>query len=71
MLDETARFIEWGLAHPDEVMWIPTKPADKGGFPRAVGEWFWHTVLADGGDGALGRWRDRLLERMRPSDPRT
>lgn len=65
MLDETSRFIEWGLRHPELVMWIPVKPADRGGFPQRVGEWFWGAVLATRVDGALRRWRDRLLRRPR------
>ncbi|KKM07295.1 hypothetical protein LCGC14_1735360 [marine sediment metagenome] len=63
MLDETGRFIEWGLAHPDEVMWIPAKRIDRGGFPRAVAEWFWCTALSGDGDGGvLQRWRTRLTQ---------
>ena len=65
MLAETSRFIEWGLAHPDQVLWIPAKPARQQGFPRAVGEWFWTTALGDGATGRLRQWRSRLLRRPR------
>jgi len=67
MLEETSRFIEWGLRHPDLVVWIPVKPTDQGGFPPGVGSWFWGTVLSTRVDGALRRWRDRLLRRPRIS----
>ena len=63
MLDETARFIEWGLRHPEEVIEIPVKPADRGGFPPGVGRWFWATVLADRPSSRMLRWRDKLLRR--------
>ena len=63
MLDETSRFIEWGLKHPELVIEIPVKPADDGGFPPRVGEWFWTVVLSDGSDGRLRRWRELLLSR--------
>ena len=61
MLDETARFIEWGLKHPDMVIEIPSKPAGDGGFPPGVGEWFWGTVLTSRPDGKTRRWRDFFL----------
>ena len=60
ILADTGRFIEWGLAHPERVTWIPAKPAGEGGFPRRVAEWFWQTVLTEGG-GRPGRWRDKLF----------
>jgi len=60
LLAETSRFIEWGLRHPDQVTWIPTKPISEGGFPRRVGEWFWSTVLSAGGTDRLRRWREKL-----------
>ena len=60
MLEETSRFIEWGLRHPEEVIEIPAKPVEQGGFPREVAQWFWLTVL-ELGDGRLAaRWRQRL-----------
>lgn len=62
MLAETSRFIEWGLRHPELVFWIPAKPVEQGGFPRAVADWFWGTVLAVDGGGRLKRWRERLLQ---------
>ncbi len=63
MIRETEVFIEWGLKHPDEVVEIPVKPAEDGGFPRQMGEWFWGVVLSDRPGGALRRWRERLLNR--------
>jgi hypothetical protein len=63
MLEETGRFIEWGLAHPERVIWIPSKPVEKGGYPQQVAEWFWATVLSSRRDGAIGRWRRWLLRR--------
>ena len=65
MLAETSRFIEWGLRHPELVVWIPAKPVGDGDFPRRVAEWFWGTVLSTRVDGGLRRWRDRLLRRPR------
>lgn len=64
MLDETSRFIEWGLAHPDEVNWIPAKPVDKGSYPSEVATWFWSTVLSESREGILARWKF-LLRRPR------
>jgi hypothetical protein len=63
MLDETARFIEWGLRHPDLVIEIPAKPVGEGGFPRQVANWFWTTVLTPNPDSRIRRWRDFLLRR--------
>jgi hypothetical protein len=60
MLAETSRFIEWGLKHPDLVFRIPAKPAEHGGFPRAVADWFWETVLVLDGGSRLKRWREKL-----------
>lgn len=65
MLAETSRFIEWGLRHPELVVWIPVKPVDEGGFPRRVADWFWGAVLSTRADGPLRGWRDRLLRRPR------
>jgi hypothetical protein len=62
IIRETERFIEWGLAHPDEVIEIPMKPASEGGFPRKVGEWFWTTVLTSRPT-AAARWFRGLLAR--------
>jgi len=69
MLDETSRFIEWGLNHPHEVIDIPAKPAEEGGFPHAVAEWFWTTALAVNPEGLVARWRSRLasVRRVLPS----
>ena len=68
MLDETSRFIEWGLNHPDEVIDIPAKPAEREGFPRTVADWFWSTALSVDGEDLAARWRSRLkaVTRMLP-----
>jgi hypothetical protein len=65
MLQETERFIEWGLAHPDEVIEIPTKPGNQGGFPKSVAQWFWGVVLSDKVTGGMKRWRSLLRRRPR------
>ena len=65
ILDETSRFIEWGLAHPDLVVEIPTKRVGDGGFPSKVAEWFWCVVLSDRQDSWIKRWKDFLLRRPR------
>jgi len=63
MLDETSRFIEWGLKHPDLVIGIPSKPVGEGGFPKGVGEWFWGIVLSTQPTAKIQFWRDFLLRR--------
>jgi hypothetical protein len=63
MLDETSRFIEWGLKHPDLVIEIPAKRVGEGGFPKQVGEWFWGIVLTMDPGTRARRWRDVLLRR--------
>ncbi len=60
MLDETARFIEWGLKHPDLVIRIPTKPVNEGGFPVGVAAWFWNTVLTPRVDNRIRKWRSLI-----------
>ncbi|MDA8375970.1 MAG: hypothetical protein M0Z50_02645 [Planctomycetia bacterium] len=45
MLDETSRFIEWGLSHPNRVPHIPAYPVGKGEFSANVKQWFWEIVL--------------------------
>jgi hypothetical protein len=45
MIAETSAFIEWGLAHPDQVRWIPRKRVGDGGFSRSMQAVFWHGVL--------------------------
>jgi len=57
LIRETELFIEWGLAHPDEVMGIPVKRAGGGGFPRAVGQWFWDVALTNRVTERIRRWR--------------
>jgi hypothetical protein len=44
MLDETARFIEWGLAHPEQMPWIPRHPVGRGNFSERVKTAFWGLV---------------------------
>lgn len=63
MIRETERFIEWGLAHPEDVIEIPAKPVGKGGFPRNVGEWFWTTVLTSRPTRGVLHWREFLRNR--------
>lgn len=65
ILEETSRFIEWGLRHPELVIEIPVKPAGEGGFPAKVGEWFWGIVLSARSDSWIQRWRNALLRRPR------
>ena len=47
MLEETERFIEWGLAHPDEVRWIPIHPVGRGRFSEGVRAMFWRWIMRD------------------------
>jgi hypothetical protein len=50
MVEETCRFIEWGLAHPEQVHWIPQHPVGAGGFPERVKAAFW-TLFQQQNDG--------------------
>jgi hypothetical protein len=45
MIAEMSAFIEWGLAHPDKVRWIPRKRIGTGGFSRTMSRLFWHGVF--------------------------
>lgn len=45
MLDETARFIEWGLRNPDKVEWIPKHPVGRGVFSERAKTIFWSLFL--------------------------
>ncbi|HUO08448.1 MAG TPA: hypothetical protein VM008_09135 [Phycisphaerae bacterium] len=45
MLDETSRFIEWGLANPDKVEWIPKHPVGRGQFSDRLKNVFWSLIL--------------------------
>ncbi len=45
MIAETSAFIEWGLANPDKVRWIPTKRVGEGGFSREMQVAFWGGLL--------------------------
>jgi hypothetical protein len=44
MLDETARFIEWGLAHPELMPRIPRHRVGHGNFSETVKAGFWGLV---------------------------
>jgi hypothetical protein len=46
MIAEVSAFIDWGLAHPDQVRWIPRRRVETGGFSRTLQRVFWHNVLA-------------------------
>lgn len=41
MIAETSAFIEWGLANPEKVRWIPTKRVGDGRFSREMQIAFW------------------------------
>jgi hypothetical protein len=45
MIAEVSAFIEWGLAHPDQVRWIPRKRIGTGGFTQTMQRVFWNRVL--------------------------
>jgi hypothetical protein len=47
MIAETGAFIAWGLRHPDQVRWIPTRPDGQGGFSYRLSLVFWAPVFAD------------------------
>lgn len=64
MLAETEQFIEFGLRHPELVNWIPAKPIGRGGFPRAVADWFYSTVLSASPTQHAATWRQRLREHV-------
>ncbi|MEI8197220.1 MAG: hypothetical protein WCI73_15080 [Phycisphaerae bacterium] len=49
MLRDTARYIEWGLAHPELVRRIPTHPVGKGAFTERAKSIFWTLVFRDPG----------------------
>jgi hypothetical protein len=52
LLQETARFIEWGLANPDKVNHIPMNPLHRGGagrFSERLKTTFWSIVLRSPG----------------------
>jgi len=63
MLRETSRFIEWGLKHPELTIQIPAKPIGEGGFPKAVGEWFWGVALTTRTDPRIVFWRNFLISK--------
>ena len=45
MLEETSRYIEWGLQHPEKVQWIPKHPVGRGTFSERVKTVFWSLLL--------------------------
>ena len=45
IIAEVSAFINWGLAHPDQVRWIPRKRMGSGGFSRTLQRVFWHGVF--------------------------
>ena len=62
IIEETERFIDWGLKHPDQVTPIPFKPVGEGGFPQEVADWFYSIVLSDPkkDTSPLAAWRAKL-----------
>ena len=44
MLAETARFIEWGLAHPRQVPWIPRHAMEHRDFSVRLKTTFWRFI---------------------------
>ena len=45
IIEETARFIEWGLTHPEKVERIPRHVIGEGDFPSKVKRFFWSVAL--------------------------
>jgi hypothetical protein len=45
MIAEVSAFIEWGLANPDKVRWIPRKRVGDGGFSQTMSHVFWRGVF--------------------------
>lgn len=45
MIQETSRFIEFGLQHPELFARIPAKPQDEAGWPAPVARFFWDTIF--------------------------
>ncbi len=46
LLDETSRFIEWGLAHPEVVQQIPNAPVGKANFSTRARTLFWSVLFS-------------------------
>lgn len=63
MLDETSRFIEWGLANPEQVVGIPARPVGSKGFAPGMSQWFWQTVLCERPTDRMRRWLDLMRGR--------
>jgi hypothetical protein len=50
MLDETSRFIEWGLQNPDKVDWIPMGPVGHTSrFSERLRSTFWAVLSRNNG----------------------
>lgn len=47
MIEETNRFIEWALAHPDQVPQIPRHPVGSSPFTDRAKKIFWSLFLHD------------------------
>ena len=47
MLDDTSRFIEWGLLHPDKIDPIPRHRVGAGSFSERLKTVFWSLALHD------------------------
>jgi len=62
MVAETGAFITWGLLHPEQVRWIPRRPADDGRFSLRITFVFWTPVLGLSMQKPL-TWLARLLGR--------
>ena len=45
MIQETCRYIEWGLQHPEKIEWIPRHPVGRATFSERVKTVFWTLVL--------------------------
>jgi hypothetical protein len=45
MLEETSRFIEWGLKNPEKVQRIPRHPVGYGGFSNRMKVVFWSLAV--------------------------
>jgi len=47
MIAEMARFIEWGLKHPEKVEWIPRHRVGSGMFSERVKQMFWSLAFTN------------------------
>lgn len=62
MIDQTSAFVTWGLRHPEQVRWIPTRPVGQGGFSERLSFVFWTPLLGESLSRPL-HWLRRLLGR--------